>query len=427
MRSNSLRFIYNSHCDIWCASSGKYFPRSFQLLLCVVSTCLFLLEVRVLALQGKTKRRRAHKMSKALPLLIKQFLNRPARLADECQVMQLINFLQMQLVPIFGDANMKHQAMIYWMAKETESYAGRCNMSRSNRTWGAGLVYRWKEHIKLYGSHLFGTVSQKQCRHRYNLFLRHSPQNYPTTVAISFSHRSTIASLEAAFIGIYLPSTNNLEKTFGLQARSNLAKLHRIKNQRKRSSTRFRLLTQLDDQQRQKNLLATSHLLKKQIASRVVYFKQCEVQMQAQAVIFKQMQMSFPQMYRQRVREGGIGPVSIFQHIDLLVKYASIYPQDVQWLTFIQSKGVDKIYEVLLASGWVQNYHARAKAQSSILNFCEEQRLPVKKHSFIVVSHRSHILPVRRWYGQILYAVRSVMPYMCESVRCAFESIFGLC
>ena len=258
-----LRFIYNSHCDIWCASSGKYFPRSFQLLLCVVSTCLYLLEVRVLALQGKRKRRRAHKMSKALPLLITQFLNRPAKLADECQVMQLINFLQMQLVAIFGDASMKHQALIYWMAKETETYAGRCNMSRSNRTWGAGMVYRWKEHIKLYGSHLYGTVSKKQCRHRYNLFLRHSPQNYPTTVAVSFSHRSTIAPLEAAFIGIFLPSTNNLEKTFGLQARSNLAKLHRIKNQRKRSSTRFRLLTQLDDQQRQKNLLATSHLLNK--------------------------------------------------------------------------------------------------------------------------------------------------------------------
>ena len=126
------------------------------------------------------------------------------------------------------------------------------------------------------------------------------------------------------------------------------------------------------------------------------------------------MQMPFPQMYRQRVRGGCIGPVSICQHIDLLVKYASFYPQDVQWLTFIQFKGVDKIYEVLLTSGWVQNYHARAKAQSSILNFCEEQRLPVKKHSFIVVSHRSHILPVRRWYGQTLNAFRSVMPYMCE-------------
>ena len=92
-----LRFIYNSHCDIWCASSGKYFPRSFQLLMCVVSTGLYLLEVRVLALQGKRKRRRAHKMSKALPLLIKQFLNRPAELADECQVLQLINFCRCNL------------------------------------------------------------------------------------------------------------------------------------------------------------------------------------------------------------------------------------------------------------------------------------------------------------------------------------------
>ena len=27
-----LRYIYNSHCDIWCASMGRFFPRSFQLL-----------------------------------------------------------------------------------------------------------------------------------------------------------------------------------------------------------------------------------------------------------------------------------------------------------------------------------------------------------------------------------------------------------
>ena len=147
--------------------------------------------------------------------------------------------------------------------------------------------------------------------------------------------------------------------------------------------------------------------------------------MQAQALIFKQMQMSFPQMYRQRVRENGVGPVTIFQHIDLLVKYASVYPQDIQWLNFLQTNGVDKIYEVLLASGWLQNYHARAKAQSSILNFCEDQRLPVKKRSYIVVAHRSHILPVRRWYGQTLNAFRSAMPHMCQYME-AHTSVFAL-
>ena len=75
--------------------------------------------------------------------------------------------------------------------------------------------------------------------------------------------------------------------------------------------------------------------------------------MPAQALIFKQMQMSFPQMYRQRARDRGVGPVSTFQHTDLLAKYASIDPQDARWLTFPQSNGVDMLYEVLLASGWV--------------------------------------------------------------------------
>ena len=98
-------------------------------------------------------------MSKALPPLTKQSLNKPARLADKCQVMQLINFLEMQLVAIFfGDTNMEHEAIIYWMATETEFYIGRCNTTRSDKIWGAGLVHRWKEHIRLYGSHLFGTV-----------------------------------------------------------------------------------------------------------------------------------------------------------------------------------------------------------------------------------------------------------------------------
>ena len=82
--------------------------------------------------------------------------------------------------------------------------------------------------------------------------------------------------------------------------------------------------------------------------------------MQAQALIFKQMQMSFPQMYRQCVRDCGVGPVSIFQHVALMAEFASIYPQVTQWSTFLQSNGVGMLCEVLLASGRVQNHHARA-------------------------------------------------------------------
>ena len=117
---------------------------------------------------------------------------------------------------LFGNNNGEHGAMLYWMATETESYIGRCNMTRSNRTWDVWLVYRWKELIKLYG---FSPVW-------------HSPRNYPATDAVSFSHRSTLAPLEVAFIGINLPSTNSLEKAFGLQARSNLAKQQRHINSR---------------------------------------------------------------------------------------------------------------------------------------------------------------------------------------------------
>ena len=75
-------------------------------------------------------------MSKAPPLLIKQYLDKPAKLADECQ--------EMHLTSIFCDANMEHAAIIYLMATETKSYIGRWNMTGSNRKWGAGLVYRWK-------------------------------------------------------------------------------------------------------------------------------------------------------------------------------------------------------------------------------------------------------------------------------------------
>ena len=65
-----------------------------------------------------------------------------------------------------------------------------------------------------------------------------------------------------------------------------------------------------------------------------------KVQMPAQALIFKQMQMSFLQMYRRRARDRGAGPVSTFQHTDLLAKCASTDPLDAQWLTFPQSSGV---------------------------------------------------------------------------------------
>ena len=137
-----LRCFSNSPCQIWCASTGNFFPRSFQLLLCIVSTCPFLLEVRLLALQGKRKRPHAQETSKALLFLIKQSINRPAGLADECQGKRFLNFLQVQLVAIFGDANMGHEVMIYLVLQDTESYAGRGNMVSANWNWGAGLVYR---------------------------------------------------------------------------------------------------------------------------------------------------------------------------------------------------------------------------------------------------------------------------------------------
>ena len=41
-----------------------------------------------------------------------------------------------------------------------------CSMTRSNRRWGAGLVCRWKEYIKLYGSHLYGIIFSCGSHHR---------------------------------------------------------------------------------------------------------------------------------------------------------------------------------------------------------------------------------------------------------------------
>ena len=116
-------------------------------------------------------------------------------------VLKPITSLGMQLVAFFGNNNMEHEAMICWMETEAEFYIGRCTMTRSNRSWGAWLVYRWKELIKLYGSHLLGT---------------HFGITRPPLIPI-FSHRCTFASLEAASIGPFLPPTNNLEKIFGLQ------------------------------------------------------------------------------------------------------------------------------------------------------------------------------------------------------------------
>ena len=115
-----MTFIYNSHRDIWCASMDKFFAQSLRLLMWVISTCFFLLGVRVQALQGKRKRRRAHTMSKALSLLIKLFLKGPANLADECEVMQFIRFWEMQLIVIFGvQLWNRTQLFIGWQRKQS--------------------------------------------------------------------------------------------------------------------------------------------------------------------------------------------------------------------------------------------------------------------------------------------------------------------
>ena len=102
------------------------------------------------------------------------------------------------------------------MTTETDSYIERCN--RQDHTDNGVLV------LHTGGKNTSGSMVLTWLE-QYNLFLRHSLHNCPTTVAVNFSQRNTIAPLEAALIGVYLPSTKNLETTFGLRSRSNLEKL----------------------------------------------------------------------------------------------------------------------------------------------------------------------------------------------------------
>ena len=80
---------------------------------------------------------------------------------------------------------MEHEAIIYWMATETEPYIGHCHMTRSNRKWGAGfLIQVERTHQALWFSLDWYGVKE-QCRHRNNLLLRHPTHTCPTTVAVS--------------------------------------------------------------------------------------------------------------------------------------------------------------------------------------------------------------------------------------------------
>ena len=202
------------------------------------------------------------------------------------------------------------------------------------------FLYKWNELIKLYGSHLIGTVSKKQCRHRNNLLLRHPTHTCPTTVAVSLIASKYNCSLWGKDLPRVLDSWHSWMTNSGRRISWRHCSFE------KASSLEGHLFQSLSgaDAGTSFDIQSNADVSPTDVTT------PCS---------WSWSWPSFNLPAHWLIGQKCLDLPSGYPMADL----------------FLQSNGADKIYEVLLTSGWAQSCHARALAYSSILNFVKNNNL----------------------------------------------------
>ena len=111
----------------------------------------------------------------------------------------------------------------------------------------------------------------------------------------------------------------------------------------------------------------------------------------------------------------GEGPIEIYGHTQLLLRWASIRPADTDWNRAIWVNGcLDCLYHFMNLSYLCPNYHCKAKITSSIMNYSKSIGRPIEKCAVIRIGHKSHLRYTMIIMAQILHAFGKQWPAGAE-------------
>ena len=159
---------------------------------------------------------------------------------------------------------------------------------------------------------------------------------FPHLVVIATVLSHDVAAHEAAILGMYKPSCNNIQQTFGVSGSAGdrpIGKMYKQGTSRSRATSRVRIMPQFVNAQLGRRSHMTDELKNLQIRARIENFHH--------RVEFSQMKIHEQKLFMQPFSKlywlfrneyvVGVGPLDIFLHTILLLRYASICPDRVDW------------------------------------------------------------------------------------------------
>ena len=334
-------------------------------------------------------------------------------MASDAQANAIIAFVNMQVLAIHGGNKDKNNkiCVLYQLPKYHDTYIGRCILHRDSRNIGGGLTHRFKEHIKLYWGHMNNTVTKAQRRSRYFIFGKSPSTHFPTIIAIHTTTAARGPALEAAYISYYLPSANNIEKTFGTHCadetgNSKIHNLHKQACNRLRATTKAKVLQKFAAQQETPSFPLTHHLVYNQIAGKMITYEKCVKIHNDNLRKLELYRLPLGEFYRRKRSEQcgeGSGPANIYYDHEMLTKIGAVKPYLVDWSIAIGKKEhKDYAYRLWSESAYLSNYHVKVKLQSALIKYAETTTMPIRKNPVLVIQSGEHSRTSQKWFKNML-------------------------
>ena len=262
--------------------------------------------------------------------------------------------------------------------------------------------------------HRLGTISHKQRRTRYMVMCQEITVRFPHLVVIATVPSQDVAAHEAAIIGMYKPSCNNIQQTFGVSGNAGdrpLCKMYKQGTSRFRATSRVRIMSQFANAQLGYRSDMAEELKNLQIRARIEKFHS-KVELSQMKIHEQQLFMQpFSKLYWLFRNENvvGVGPLDIFLHTILLLRYASICPDRVDWQRAVDKfQTIDCVYNYINMLEFCPNYHCRIKVLMSLKKFARSKNRTIPKTVILRIHHEKHRSAVHAILNHILQVFRSL-------------------
>ena len=205
-----LRALYDAGTSAWYLQPNRTRSKDLHMLFVLISSCLALCETRHWCCSGRRLRAKAYRRLSALPPHIRLAISRRGTCHNQSMCMHIFCFVRFQVWAIFGTNTSAPRQCIYQVQHGPYNYIGRLEWIRPSRTWGGGIVHRWREHFWGLYTHRQGTVAKRQQRSRYYLMGQELILSTLVILAIMNVPIATASAIEASTITLSQPNANNL-------------------------------------------------------------------------------------------------------------------------------------------------------------------------------------------------------------------------